>query len=110
MLRMRFWVELRDATLKDILPSHLQESGNPFVLVLGNIPKHEIFRLIVTKCFAIDHCYGIGIEAIVKVAHKKQLGAYVQLVPYLVNIVILTTSQMAVHVVKFSCLHNSKFL
>ena len=96
-------VDLADAALEEVAPTHVHEDGELLIVGAGYVAEEYIlFGLLVI----VDHLHGIGVVTVVGLTHEAELGAYRELVPYSISIVIHTSCQVAIHEILFVCFHT----
>ena len=94
MLWVGVGAELGDAAIEEVAPAHVEEDGELFVVGAGDVADvvELLFALVV-----VAHGNGIGVVAVVGFAYEAEWGAYLELIPHFIGIVIHTASEVAIH-------------
>ena len=101
ILRMSFWLNSADAALEDVIPAHIKEVGQFYILSTRNITDLEFLTI-----FFIYNHYSIRIMAVIQFPLQPYKGSNLQTLPHFVSIVIHSASQVAVHKIQFLYFHN----
>lgn len=91
-------IDLADAALEDVAPSHVHEFGHLFVVDRGHIAEEigcELCLAVHLGVFVEEDADGVLVFRVVVDALQAKQGADLEVVPYLIDIVVLTASQVA---------------
>ena len=102
-LGMSVGLYLCDATFEEVAPAHVEEDGELLIVGAGDVAYvvELLFALVV-----VAHGNGIGVVAVVGFAYEAEWGAYLELIPHFIGIVIHTASEVAIHEILLLCFHT----
>ena len=96
-------VDLADAALEEVAPTHVHEDGELLIVGAGDVADvaELLFALVV-----VAHGNGIGVVTVVGFAYEAEWGAYLELIPHFICIIILSASEVAIHEILLVGFHN----
>ena len=96
-------VDLADAALEEVAPTHVHEDGELLIVGAGDIAEEYVLFGLLVK---VDYLHGIGVVAVVEFAHEAEWGARFEMFPHFISFVVEDSSEVAIHEILLVGFHN----